>query len=307
MVLPKMEYRNVFPLDLVFDSPATPEILEKLNSPKTDLARRKSVAYSVAPSSIPRADDLNVATSVSQQIRHHSSTPSIDKKNEPDQPIQQDIVRSPEVNNIITEMFGSEPSEIHLKEVPKDVAKEVPKEEHEPATTEEKAPLEKEISQSRFAKLGVGSNLGLIARKVQKTIVSTKESFTTPAPQALPPVAPPVPSRTNTTLLPSSSVEDLSGNNKMRRLGDNINKYLDDYSKQHVQLKSDLSDEQHKEQNKEHYVIHKDENPLTSLHDLLDPLHSVNNSISALDESATEHVNLKEHTNIKEHTHVHSE
>ena len=212
--MPKLESRVLFPLDFVHDSPCPAELLEKLN-PKVDVIRKKSMD----------TDRKKSLDSESLFVKSHSSKPSMEKP----VPVEVEIQRSPEVNDMITKMFGDQPAsnpsitqpilptsesdhEINLVDEHKDVV----------------------ATGSRFSKIAVGTSF--VARKVQKSLVSAKESFT-----SVPPAAP-APLRT-TTSASLMSMDDGSSQ-KLKKLNEGIGQYLADYSKQHQQLKSDLEEQQ---------------------------------------------------------------
>ena len=153
-VLPRTETKQMFPLELIYDSPATAEMIEKVNS----LHRRPSEHKPSLSEDKGHSKKPSVADEVSQS---------------------QDISRSPEVNDMIKNMFGEpEQQQTHEKDTELD--------EHHKSASIASIP---EPQQSRFSKLAVGTSF--VARKVQKM---AKDSFTTPAVQPQQTIsAPPVP------------------------------------------------------------------------------------------------------------------
>ena len=248
MVLPRTESRTLFPLHFIHDAPAPPEILERLNptiSPSTLVASPiKETAIIHRQTSERRKKSMDAKSTLevtkseeSPSHKGHSQNTSIDQKSEIDAP--QDIPRSAEVNEIITKMFGSELSSeaLHVQQpqtqheeppaVNEDVHKQVPPEQFQPQP-------------SRFAKLATGTSF--VARRVQKI---AKDSFTaTTATSVVQP--PPIPNRPAVSLpsTQTASTEDLSGSNKLKKMEDNIGKYLDSYKQQHALAKTEVGDEQ---------------------------------------------------------------
>ena len=233
-----MESRTLYPLELIHDAPAPQDILDKLNAIATTTTTTLQQSPSIVRRPSDRKKSIPPISSTEELLQHsHSKKPSVDNDQE-----QIEIARSPEVNEMLSRMFGSEHD---LSDV----------QQHEEQQPQQQQPAATSTA-SRFSKLAVGTSF--VARKVQKTIsasLSQKENIQPP----------PVPQRNaSSNLVPSSSVEELNTNGKLKKLNENIGKYLEDYSKQHVHIKTELEDtaitdeQQHLEHHKvEHQEEHK--------------------------------------------------